>query len=195
MHSTIIQMFNLRYSIQVIIPDHVENLFSLMDFAHDKKISEDEFLKATTHYRCDTNLNMCISQLFPPRRKLGHMMTISLMEPRRRYMQENIREFMKKEKEEREREEAEEEEKKKKERPSLRKRLMKRMGSKEGGGSKESQEEEEEEEGEKKKEEGEEGEKKKEEEVGEEEEEKEGEEGSKELKKDAQEVRRRKSNS
>ncbi len=184
-------MFNLRYSIQVIIPDHVENLFSLMDFAHDKKISEDEFLKATTHYRCDTNLNMCISQLFPPRRKLGHMMTISLMEPRRRYMQENIREFMKKEKEEREREEAEEEEKKK-ERPSLRKRLMKRMGSKEGGGSKESQEEEEEEEGEKKKEEGEEGEKKKEEEVGEG---KEGEEGSKELKKDAQEVRRRKSNS
>ncbi len=36
---------------KVIIPDHVENLFSLMDFAHDKKISEDEFLKATMHYR------------------------------------------------------------------------------------------------------------------------------------------------
>ncbi len=29
----------------------MENLFSLMDFAHDKKISEDEFLKATMHYR------------------------------------------------------------------------------------------------------------------------------------------------
>ncbi len=29
----------------------MENLFSLMDFAHDKKISEEEFLKATMHYR------------------------------------------------------------------------------------------------------------------------------------------------
>jgi len=36
---------------KVIIPDHVENIFSLMDFKHDGKISEDEFLTATTHYR------------------------------------------------------------------------------------------------------------------------------------------------
>ena len=33
------------------IPDEIENLFSLMDFAHDGKISEEEFLRATGHYR------------------------------------------------------------------------------------------------------------------------------------------------
>ena len=32
-------------------PDEIENLFSLMDFAHDGKISEEEFLRATGHYR------------------------------------------------------------------------------------------------------------------------------------------------
>jgi hypothetical protein len=33
------------------MPDKIENLFSLMDFAHDGKISEEEFLRATGHYR------------------------------------------------------------------------------------------------------------------------------------------------
>ena len=33
------------------MPDEIENLFSLMDFAHDGKISEEEFLRATGHYR------------------------------------------------------------------------------------------------------------------------------------------------
>ena len=31
--------------------DEIENLFSLMDFAHDGKISEEEFLRASGHYR------------------------------------------------------------------------------------------------------------------------------------------------
>ena len=33
------------------MPDEIENLFSLMDFAHNGKISEQEFLAATGHYR------------------------------------------------------------------------------------------------------------------------------------------------
>ena len=33
------------------MPDEIENLFSLMDFAHNGKISEEEFLRATGHYR------------------------------------------------------------------------------------------------------------------------------------------------
>ena len=33
------------------MPDEIENLFSLMDFARDGKISEEEFLRATGHYR------------------------------------------------------------------------------------------------------------------------------------------------
>jgi len=33
------------------MPDEIENLFSLMDFAHNGKISEQEFLSATGHYR------------------------------------------------------------------------------------------------------------------------------------------------
>ena len=36
---------------KVIIPDHVENLFALMDFAHNSRIQEDEFMRATKHYR------------------------------------------------------------------------------------------------------------------------------------------------
>ena len=36
---------------RVIIPDHVENLFALMDFAHNSRIQEDEFMRATKHYR------------------------------------------------------------------------------------------------------------------------------------------------
>merc|ERR1712141_729683 len=38
------------------IPDEVENLFSVMDFANDNKISEKEFLRATLHYRRLGNL-------------------------------------------------------------------------------------------------------------------------------------------
>merc|ERR1711894_549431 len=38
------------------IRDEVENLFSLMDFANDKRISEKEFLRATLHYRRLANL-------------------------------------------------------------------------------------------------------------------------------------------
>ena len=34
-----------------VFPDEIENLFSLMDFAHDGRISETEFLRATGHYR------------------------------------------------------------------------------------------------------------------------------------------------
>ena len=36
---------------KVKISDKVENLFSLMDFAQDGKISEAEFLRTTKHYR------------------------------------------------------------------------------------------------------------------------------------------------
>ena len=81
---------------EVIIPDNVENLFSLMDFHHDKKISQEEFLRATRHYR-----------------KLGSMMTISLMEPRRMFLIEKIKDFVEREK--KEKEELEEKKRKKKE--------------------------------------------------------------------------------
>ena len=33
------------------MPDEIKNLFSLMDFAHDGKISVEEFLRATGRYR------------------------------------------------------------------------------------------------------------------------------------------------
>merc|ERR1712131_221356 len=36
---------------KVKLPDEIENLFSLMDFAHDDKISEEELMRATGHYR------------------------------------------------------------------------------------------------------------------------------------------------
>jgi len=36
---------------KVLIPDMIQNLFSSMDFEHDGKIAEEEFLKATMHYR------------------------------------------------------------------------------------------------------------------------------------------------
>ena len=36
---------------KVVVPEEIENLFSLMDFAHDGKISEEEFMRATGHYR------------------------------------------------------------------------------------------------------------------------------------------------
>ena len=36
---------------KVIIPESVENLFSLMDFAKDGAICESEFIKTTKHYR------------------------------------------------------------------------------------------------------------------------------------------------
>ena len=54
---------------KIIIPDDVENLFSLIDFAHDKTINENEFLKATMHYR-----------------KLAKMLTIHLLEDCRKHV-------------------------------------------------------------------------------------------------------------
>ena len=42
------------------MPDEIENLFSLMDFAHNGKISEQEFLAATGHYRCQIYISRCL---------------------------------------------------------------------------------------------------------------------------------------
>ena len=46
------------------MPDEIENLFSLMDFAHNGKISEQEFLAATGHYRCHMDLYFKMSSFF-----------------------------------------------------------------------------------------------------------------------------------
>ena len=51
------------------IPDDVENLFSLMDFSHNAKIDETEFLRATTHYR-----------------NLAKMLTVDLLDNQRRIL-------------------------------------------------------------------------------------------------------------
>ena len=51
----------------LIIPDNVENLFSLMDFGGDGKIIFDEFMKATLHYR-----------------RLGNLLTIDLLSDQRK---------------------------------------------------------------------------------------------------------------
>ena len=63
-------MTMLKEKKKIKLPDEIENLFrltlyirtfiisvyfdhlSLMDFAHDDRISEGEFLRATGHYRC-----------------------------------------------------------------------------------------------------------------------------------------------
>jgi Ca2+-binding EF-hand superfamily protein len=47
---------------ELVIPDDVENLFSLMDFGGEGKITMQEFLKATMHYR-----------------RLGMLLTIDLL--------------------------------------------------------------------------------------------------------------------
>ena len=87
---------------KLIIPDEVENIFSLMDFAHEGKITEEEFLKAARHYR-----------------KLGRMLTIFLLERSRTHVQDSIKKFMEEEKE------------KAAKRKEKRKRILKRrMGSK-----------------------------------------------------------------
>merc|ERR1712043_64241 len=56
------------------IPDEVENLFSLMDFASDKRISEKEFLRATLHYR-----------------RLGNLLKINYLEKNRQDMVRQIK--------------------------------------------------------------------------------------------------------
>jgi len=55
------------------MPDEIENLFSLMDFARDGKISEEEFLRATGHYR-----------------RLGQLLTIQKWENVRNEMIESL---------------------------------------------------------------------------------------------------------
>merc|ERR1712083_13126 len=47
----------------LVIPEDVLNLFSLMDFAGDGKIKYDEFMKATMHYR---RLGMLLTMDFLP---------------------------------------------------------------------------------------------------------------------------------
>lgn len=61
-----------------LFPDKVENLFSLMDFAHDGKISEDEFMRTVLHYR-----------------RLGHFLTISPLEDERQQLVRKIRKGLK----------------------------------------------------------------------------------------------------
>ncbi|TRY76436.1 hypothetical protein TCAL_00057 [Tigriopus californicus] len=61
---------------KVIIPDHVENLFSLMDFAHNNRINENEFMRAAKHYR-----------------KLGLTLTVHLLERNRKKLIEAVKEF------------------------------------------------------------------------------------------------------
>jgi hypothetical protein len=61
---------------KVVIPDPVENLFSLMDFDHDGKVSQPDFLRTTMHYR-----------------KLEKYLTIDLLERGRRGVQEKIRDM------------------------------------------------------------------------------------------------------
>lgn len=66
---------------KVKIPDHVENLFSLMDFAGDSKIHLEEFVKSAKHYR-----------------NLGKFLAVNLLEPNRIHLQTVIKDFMEKEK-------------------------------------------------------------------------------------------------
>lgn len=70
---------------KVVIPDNVENLFSLIDFAHDGRIRENEFLKAANHYR-----------------NLGKMLTIYLLERSRKYLRDRCVEHIEREKKEEE---------------------------------------------------------------------------------------------
>ncbi len=65
---------------KVIVPQHVENLFSLMDFAHDGRIDQAEFLRATMHYR-----------------KLSKMLSITLLEKNRKIVQEKVKELIQQE--------------------------------------------------------------------------------------------------
>lgn len=58
-----------------VIPNEVENLFSLMDFKGDKKISEEEFMRATMHYR-----------------NLAKLLTITLLEDNRKKAAQFIKE-------------------------------------------------------------------------------------------------------
>ena len=55
------------------IPDDVENLFSLMDFSHDAKIDEAEFLRSTMHYR-----------------SLSKMLTVDLLEDQRNVLRSSL---------------------------------------------------------------------------------------------------------
>ena len=55
---------------KVIIPENVENLFSLIDFARSGKITLDEFIKSAKHYR-----------------NLGKFLTVQLLERNREFMQ------------------------------------------------------------------------------------------------------------
>ena len=52
---------------ELVIPDDVQNLFSVMDFGGDGKIKYDEFMKATMHYRRLANL--LIIDFLPTQRK------------------------------------------------------------------------------------------------------------------------------
>ena len=61
------------------IPAHVENLFSLMDFSHDGRIDEIEFLRATMHYR-----------------SLAKMLTVDLLEEQRKFLKQTVQKEMEK---------------------------------------------------------------------------------------------------
>ena len=47
----------------LVVPDDVQNLFSLMDFGGDGKIKYEEYMRATLHYR---RLGMLLSIDFLP---------------------------------------------------------------------------------------------------------------------------------